>query len=93
MSEKFTIQMGFAGLMIFLCAIFILIDLYLAVGWIPPDLAIRIDQRIRKFLRKPPIIVLDPWYIRKRNARWFVWLLVLSQVLIVASAFIVKLLE
>ncbi len=42
------------------CGVFILVDIYLAIGWISPDLSIRIDQKLRKFLHKSPIIILDP---------------------------------
>ena len=87
--ETSTIQIALAGLIIVLCAVIILIDLYLAIGWISPDLSIRIDQRIRKALHKPPIIILDLWYIRQRNSKWFLWTYVLSHVVIFAIAFII----
>jgi hypothetical protein len=64
MFETSTIQMALDGLIIVLCAVIILIDLYLTLGWISPDLSIRIEQKIRKsLLNKQPIIILDPWYI------------------------------
>jgi hypothetical protein len=84
-----TIQIALAVLIIVLCAVFILIDLYLALGWISPDLGIRIDLRIRKALNKPPVIILDPWYIRQRNSKWFLWTYVLSHVVVLAIAFII----
>jgi hypothetical protein len=90
MLEASTIQMALAWLVIVLCAVFILIDLYLAIGWISPDLSIRIDQRIRKALNKPPIIILDPWYIRTRNSKVFIWVFVLSHVVVFAIRFIIK---
>jgi hypothetical protein len=93
MIETFTIQMIFAGIMILLCALFLLIDIYLALGWISPHLSIRIDQRIRKLLRKPPVIILDPWYIRKRNAKWFVLIVVLFQVVLVLGGLMIELIE
>ncbi len=66
------------GLIIVLCLFVILMDLYFAIGAIHPELSIRIDQIIRKILNKPPIIILDPWYIRNRNSKWFIGLLLLS---------------
>jgi hypothetical protein len=84
-----TIQMALAVLMIVLCAFFILIDLYLALGWISPYLSIRVDQRIRKVLNKPAVIILDPWYIRKRNFKLFIWVYVSSHVLILGIAYII----
>jgi hypothetical protein len=91
MIEAYTIQLTLAGLMIVLCFVIILIDLYLAIGWISPDLSIRIDQKIRRALNKPPIIILDPWYIRKRNSKWFIWIIFLSHVVIFAIVFIIGL--
>jgi len=93
MIEAYTIQLALAGLMIVLCFVIILIDLYLALGWISPDLSIRIDQKIRKALNKPPIIILDLWYIRKRNSKWFIWIFFLSHVVIFAIVFIIGLIE
>jgi len=62
--------MALAGLIIVLCGVIILIDLYLTLGWISPDLSIRIEQKIRKsLLNKQPIIILDPWYISRRNSK------------------------
>jgi hypothetical protein len=89
MFDTSTLQIALAMLIILLCAVFILIDLYLALGWISPDLSIRVDQRIRKILNKPPVIILDPWYIRKRNFKWFIWIYVLSHAILLALAFII----
>jgi hypothetical protein len=84
-----TIQLALAVLMIVLCAVFILLDLYLALGWISPDLSMRIDRRIRKALNKPPVIILDPWYIPKRNFKLFVWIYVSSHMLILGIVYII----
>jgi hypothetical protein len=74
--------------MIVFCFLNILIAIYLALGLISPELGISIDIKIRKALRRQPVIVLDPWYIRKRNAKWLFWLIVLFQVIIFASIYI-----
>ena len=88
--ETETIQIALAGLIIVLCPVIILIDLYLALGWFFPDLSIRIEQKIRRsLLNKPPVIILDPWYIPKRNFKLFAWVFVSSHVLILAIAFII----
>jgi hypothetical protein len=84
-----TIKMALAVLMIFFCAVFILIDLYLLLGWIAPDLSIRVDQKIRKALNKPPVIILDPWYIRQRNSKWSTWMYVLFHVVLFAILLII----
>ena len=93
MIEAYTIQLTLAGLMIVFCFFVILMDLYLALGTIFPELSIRIDQKIRKALNKPPIIILNPWYIRKRNSKWFIWIFFLSHVVIFAIVFIIGLIE
>ena len=93
MIGTYTIGMALAGLMIVLCFFVILMDLYLALGTLFPELSIRIDQKIRKALNKPPIIILDPWYIRKRNSKWFIWIFVLSHVVIFAVVLIIGLIE
>ena len=88
-----TIPMALAGLMIVLCAVIIVIDLYLLLGWISPGSSIRIDQKIRKALNKSPVIILDPWYIPNRNSRWFIWSLVLSHVVLFGIALIIGLID
>ena len=88
-----TIGMALTGLMIVLCFFFILIDIYLALGIIFPELNIKIEQKIRKALNKPPIIILDPWYIRERNSKWVIWIFALSLVFIFAILFIIRLIE
>jgi hypothetical protein len=85
--------LALAGLLIVLCFFVILMDLYLALGTIFPELSIRIDQKIRKALNKPPMIILDPFYIRKRNSKWFIWIFVLSHVVIFTIVFIIGLTE
>jgi len=84
-----TIKMALAALMIVLCAVFMVIDVYIALGLISPKLSIRIEQRARKALNKPPVIILDPWYIRQRNMKWLIWVFVLSFVILFAITFIV----
>jgi hypothetical protein len=70
--------------------IFILIHLYLALGLLSPELNISIDRKIRKVLKKPAIIILDPWYIRKRNIKWILWLNILFFITAFLIIFILK---
>jgi hypothetical protein len=93
MSDKFMMQMAFAGIMIFICIVFLLIDIYLALGLISPDLSVRIDHKLRKLLNKPAVIILDPWYIRNRNVKWFVIVVILFQVVLAVGALIIKFIE
>lgn len=93
MIGTYTITIALVGLIIVFCFFVILIDLYLALGTFFPELSIRIDQKIRKALDRPPMIILDPLYICKRNSKWFIWLLVLSHVVIFAIALIIGLVE
>ena len=88
MIDKYTISMLLACFMIAFLFLNILIALYLAIGLISPELGIRIDIRIRKALNRPPVIILDSWYIRRRNGKLLIWLIVLSQVIIIASIYI-----
>jgi len=88
MTDKCILGMVLMWFMIVFCFLNILIAIYLALGLISPKLGISIDIKMRKVLRRQPVIVLDPWYIRKRNAKWLVWLIVLSQVIIFASIYI-----
>jgi hypothetical protein len=88
--EASTIQMALALFGIVFCGVFISVDIYLAIGWISPDLSIRIDQKLRKFLHKSPIIILDPWYIRQRNSKWFLWVIIISHVVVFAIWIIMR---
>jgi hypothetical protein len=88
-----TILIALFGLMIVSFLFLSLVGLYLALGTIFPELGIRIDQKIRKALKKPPVIILNPWYILIRNTKWSVWYFVLSYVIIFAIVFIIGLIK
>ena len=75
-------------IMIVSCPFLLLIDVYLLLGIISPELNIKIDQKIRKAFNKPPVIILDPWDIRRRNIKWFIWIFVLSNLLVFAIIYL-----
>ena len=82
--------MAVAGLMIVFFSIAMLINLYLALGTIFPELSITIDQKIGKALNKPPVIILDPSYVRKRNFKWFIWVFVSTHGAVLAFMLFLK---
>lgn len=68
----------------------ILINLYLLIGVIFPNLSISVDIKIRRFFNRPPVIILDPSYIRKRNMKWSIGIFLLFQGIIFVSIYILR---
>ncbi len=65
------------GLSFFISIISIFILLYVGIGSISPDSNIQIEAKLRKFLHKPAVIIIDPAsYIRGRNSKFLRWFLV-----------------
>ena len=90
MMGTFIIPMAVASLMIVFFAFAFLVNLYLALGTAFPELSIRIDQKIRKALNKPPVIILNPGYVRKRNFKWFIWVFISTHVAVLAFILFLK---
>ncbi len=90
MIKTFIFPIAVAGFAIIFFFFAFLMNLYLALGTAFPELSIRIDQKIRKVFNKPPVIILDPGYIRKRNFKWFIWVFVSTHAAVLALILFLK---
>jgi len=65
------------GLLVFIAALVSsLILWYFAFS---PESIIQIEAKVRKFLNKPPVIIIDSAsYIRQRNSKFLLWFLLIN---------------
>lgn len=79
---------------IFILSILICVYSYLLISIGSPDSILSFEQKIRKYFKKPSVIVVDaPSYFRQRKSRYNKWLLILfisSHVVILGAVILLK---
>jgi hypothetical protein len=67
------------GLLVFITALIsIFILSYFTMGLFSPESNVQIEAKVRKFLNKPPVIIIDSAsYIRQRNSKFVKWFLLI----------------